>query len=140
MTDDQDDILRVVGINSKGYGTFPKIVAKDRRLTPESKCIYAYFCSFAGSGSTAFPKVKTLIFDLNMSEDRYYRHFKPLEEFGYISVEKIGGKDGRWLKNIYELLSLVPDANEPRVEKMPPPQNGYSAQQDHQVSARETRP
>lgn len=42
------DILRVEGIMAQGYGLNPKIVMRDKRLTPEAKCIYSYLCSFAG--------------------------------------------------------------------------------------------
>ena len=42
-TKDLTDILRVEGINAKGFGFVPKLVMQDIRLTPEAKCIYAYF-------------------------------------------------------------------------------------------------
>ena len=45
-----ENILLVEGINAKGYGTIPKLVMKDRRLTAQAKAIYAYFCSYAGCG------------------------------------------------------------------------------------------
>ena len=49
------DILRVEGINCKGYGIIPKAVMLDQRLTIQAKAIYAYFRSFAGAG-TGFSK------------------------------------------------------------------------------------
>ena len=50
-----EDQLLVEGINCMGYGIIPKYVMLDPDLTIEAKAIYAYFCSFAGSGNTAFP-------------------------------------------------------------------------------------
>ena len=115
------DILKVVGIDSKGYGTFPKLVAKDRRLTIEAKAIYAYFCSYKGVGNSAFPKVTTILSDLCISQQRYLSHFKLLVKYGYIRVEKLRLPNGRWDKNVYELIILVPEPSEE--ENQPHPQN-----------------
>jgi hypothetical protein len=118
MKQNDSDILKVTGINSKGFGTFPKIVAKDRRLTIEAKSIYAYFCSYAGSGNSAFPTVKTIWYDLGIGDERYYRHFNLLVKYGYISVEKIRDEKGKFLHNIYTLNTEIPNVIE---EKNPLP-------------------
>ena len=67
-----------------------------------------YFCSYAGAGSSAFPTLKTILYDLGVSDARYRKHFKPLVEFGYITVEKIRDEFGRWDRNVYELIVNVP--------------------------------
>lgn len=104
----QSDLLRVIGINSKGYGLFPKIVAQDKRLTIEAKAIYAYFVSYAGSGNTAFPSVGKIISDLGISKVRYYKHFNQLVKYGYISTEQIK-TNGKFDHNIYTLNMEIPD-------------------------------
>lgn len=109
MTQIDSDILKVSGINSKGYGIFPKMVAKDRRLTIEAKSIYAYFCSYAGSGNSAFPQVKTIWYDLSIGDERYYKHFNLLVESGYISVERVRADGGRFDHNIYTMNTEIPD-------------------------------
>ena len=86
---------------SKGYGIIAKLAMQDRRLKPTSKAIYAYFCSFAGAGRTAFPSVSKIIYDLAITEDTYYKHFKPLKEFGYITVEQEKDSTGKFKRNIY---------------------------------------
>jgi len=106
------DVLKVLGINSKGYGNFPKLVSKDRRLTPEAKCIYAYFCSYAGSGNTAFPSVSTILYDLVMGENRYYTHLKLLIKYSYISIEKLRDEKGKFDHNVYVLNAEILDTNE----------------------------
>ena len=50
MNQDDTDVLKVIGIDSMGYGKIPKLVMQDRRLTPEAKCIYGYFASYAWIG------------------------------------------------------------------------------------------
>lgn len=98
-----ENILIVEGVNAKGFGTIPKLVMKDRRLTPQAKAIYAYFCSYAGCGSTAFPKVSQIMYDLNMSNKTYYKHFELLTINGYITVTKRKKEGNKFDNNIYKL-------------------------------------
>ena len=100
--------LRVVGINYKGYGQLPKYVMLDPDLTIEAKGIYAYFCSYAGGGNSAFPGRDKILADLKISKNAYYRHFNLLKSQGYILVKQnnIYSDEGmRFKKNIYVLVS-----------------------------------
>lgn len=97
-----ENVLVVEGIFAKGFGTVGKIVMQDRRMTPQSKAIYSYFCTYAGAGTTAFPSVAKIMYDLNMSNKTYYKHFKPLVEFGYISVFQ-RKSEGKFQKNLYKI-------------------------------------
>ena len=98
-----ENLLIVEGVNAQGYGTIPKLVMKDRRLTPQAKAIYAYFCSYAGCGSTAFPKASQIMYDLNISNKSYYRHFELLTKFGYITVVRMRKEGSKFDNNIYKL-------------------------------------
>ena len=98
------NILEVEGINAQGFGMIAKMVMLDQRLTIEAKAIYSYFCSYAGGGSTAFPSVSKIVYDLKISKDRYYKHFKLLVECGYISVRENKDK-GKFANNIYRIMS-----------------------------------
>lgn len=98
------DKLRVDGVNSMGYGIVPKLVLKDKRLTPTAKLIYAYFCSYAGAGTQAFPSVKLIISDLQLSRNTYYKHFSILKEFGYIKTEQTKDDRNKWSRTIYTLI------------------------------------
>jgi len=97
------DVLQVDGVKANGFGIIPKLAMQDSRLTIEAKAIYSYFCSFAGAGSTAFPSVKKICFDLNISEDRYYKHFAILKRYDYVRVKQIVD-NGRFSHNIYTLV------------------------------------
>lgn len=66
---DFEDKLIVEGINSQGYGIMPKMIMQDKRLTIESKAIYAYLVSYAGVGTSAFPGLKRILSDLCISEN-----------------------------------------------------------------------
>lgn len=102
------DLLQMKGVNSKGYGIIPKMVMQDRRLSSTSKAIYAYFCSYAGAGRTAFPSVSKIISDLGISRGSYYKHFGPLKEHGYVLVEQDKDKYGKFVRNLYTLVERLP--------------------------------
>lgn len=82
------DILRVEGVNAKGFGTIPKAVMKDRRLSIQAKAIYAYFCSYAGAGNRPFPSRKTITEDLQISMNTYHKHLNKLKALDYIRVKQ----------------------------------------------------
>ncbi len=100
------DILRVEGIMAQGDGLNPKIVMRDKRLTPEAKCIYSYLASFAGGGNQAFPSRNIMLEELQMSKDRYYKHLKYLTDADYIRVERTKNSTGTFDKNIYTIVAL----------------------------------
>ena len=100
------DELKLEGIFSKGYGTIPKLVMKDKKLTVEAKAIYAYICSYAGGGDTAFPSVDLICSDLGMSENRFFKHRKLLVESGYLTIKRTRKEVG-WSNNIYTICHTV---------------------------------
>lgn len=97
------DLLQVEGVNYNGYGTIPYAVMQDRNISIEAKGIYAYFCSFAGKGTTEVPGRDEIIADLGISQSRYYKHFDILKEKGLIRVEQMKEK-GKFTRNIYTLV------------------------------------
>lgn len=102
--DELSDILQVEGVKAKGYGIIPKIVMQDPRLTISAKAIYAYMCSFAGSGTTAFPCVEKICKDLGIKDyNTFKKHRNLLEKYGYIRVEQ-NRKNGFFDKNVYTII------------------------------------
>ena len=104
--DETQDIVKIEGINSKGFGIIPKLVMQDTRLTIQAKAIYAYFCSYAGNGEIAFPSRNKIFFDLGIKKQSYYKHFNLLKEYGYIKVEQVREK-GKFTRNIYTIMQKV---------------------------------
>lgn len=98
-----DGCLKNEGILANGFGIAPKTVMRDRRLSAEAKAIYCYFQSFAGSSGRAFPKRETILADLGMSKDRYYKHLKQLTDLDYLRLEK-GGDHALKGRNIYVIV------------------------------------
>jgi hypothetical protein len=102
-----NDQLKVRGINSKGFGTIPKLIMQDRSIGAIAKCIYAYFCSFAGGGDQCFPTRKKICYDLGISNDTLSKYLRQLIESGYISCEQIK-EHGKFSHNVYTLETNLP--------------------------------
>lgn len=111
------DILRVEGIMAQGYGINPKLIMRDKRLTPEAKAIYSYIASFAGGGNQAFPSREIMLSELQMSKDRYYKHLKYLTDADYIRIERTKGRNGSFDRNIYTMVAMPNPASD--TEKSP---------------------
>jgi hypothetical protein len=105
------DVLRSSSIMEQGYGNVYKKVLKDKRLTEKAKLIHCYLCSYAGGGTTAFPSVSLICYDLDISENTYYTHMKYLKAYGYITAEQQQGENGQFGKNIYT-LEMYPEHHE----------------------------
>jgi DNA-binding transcriptional regulator YhcF (GntR family) len=98
------DVLKIEGVGAKGGGILPKYVMLDPDLTLEAKCIYTYFASLAGKGTTVFPSRDTIIEYLGINKDTYYKHFKMLIEQNYVVTRQENSSNG-FKKNVYTLVS-----------------------------------
>lgn len=101
-----DDRIKGFNINKNGYGSVPKSVMQDRELTIAAKAVYAYFCSFTGSGDTCFPTRKKICYDLDISNDSLSKYLNQLIDGGYLIVEQIKEK-GRFSHNVYTLPDTI---------------------------------
>lgn len=101
-----EDRLKGYNINKNGYGSVPKSVMQDQGLSIAAKALYAYFCSFTGSGDTCFPTRKKICYDLGVSNDSLSKYLNQLIDSGYLLVEQIKEK-GRFSHNVYTLPDTV---------------------------------
>lgn len=102
MKQEIENILEIEGVNAKGYGIISQAAMFDTNLPIQSKAIYAYFVSYTGSGRTIFPKRETILSDLKMSKNAYYKYLKPLLDNGYIRISKAKGFKN---KNVYTICN-----------------------------------
>ena len=104
--------VKLVSIDSKGYGKIYKSVMRDRSLPLLAKTIYAYFCAYAGCGCQAFPKREKILHELQINKDTFTKHLNLLVEGQYISKERTGAG------NVYTILQRIPTyAEVPRAEQ-----------------------
>jgi hypothetical protein len=127
------NILRVQGVKSKGYGLVPKIVMQDRRLHRNAKVIYAYFCSYAGAGDTAFPSVKKICYDLGFGSDgeTFRKYINQLIKYDYVRVEQKRGDSGKFSNNIYTLVDK-PDPKDD--DRSTVPENEGGGDKSHEIN------
>lgn len=97
------DQLRSSSISDQGFGNVYKKVLKDKRLTDKAKLIHCYLCSYAGGGTTAFPSVSLICYDLDFNEGTYYEHMLYLKAYGYITIEQNQNVKGLFQNNIYTI-------------------------------------
>ena len=95
-----------IELKAAGYGVIPKLAVLDTRLSAKSKGLYAYLCSFAGAGKSAYPHVGTILRDLDISKNTYCKLISELVGLGYVtSIQKTKG--GRFDSNLYTLNDFV---------------------------------
>lgn len=85
-----------------GYGLVFKRVMKDTNIDIEAKALYSYLSAYAGSSGTAFPSVSLICHELRISEKRFKKYRKQLEDYGYLSVKR-NRTDNGFSKNIYTI-------------------------------------
>lgn len=93
--------VEIDGVYAQGFGMLAQKVMLDKELPLQSKAIYAYLASYAGSGKI-YPKRSTILCDLNMNKDTYYKYLNRLVEKSYISISKAKGFLN---KNVYTICS-----------------------------------
>lgn len=86
-----------------GYGIVPRDIMRSKELPSQSKAIYSYLSSFAGSSWKAFPSVSLMMDELGMSENTFYKYMKVLRDTGAVIVERESADGGKFGKNIYYL-------------------------------------
>lgn len=91
----------------ESYGIVLQRILRDSSLSAEAKAIYAYLCTFAGSDGTCYPSVSIMCKELDISENRFYRHMKHLRDRGIVTVEKTRSKC-RFAQNVYTVPRLFP--------------------------------
>ncbi|ELJ9288506.1 helix-turn-helix domain-containing protein [Staphylococcus pseudintermedius] len=88
--------------NITGYGLVFKRVMKDTNIDIEAKALYSYLSAYAGSSETAFPGVNLICHELNISDKRFKKYRKQLEDNGYLRVDRERTNNG-FSKNIYTI-------------------------------------
>ena len=120
MTTVPDEDGNPVEVKSKGYGTVPKVAMLDDRLPVAAKAIYAYLCSYAGAGNTAYPKHTTILHELSIGRQKYYTYYALLIKLGYITPIQNIAEKGRFSSSTYllnEVLGIDPRIDPEEVRK-----------------------
>lgn len=90
-------------VHDTGYGIISRKVMRDKNLSIESKAIYSYLISFAGTSNRAFPSVELMLEELDISRTRFYKYMKELKDNGFVKVEQ-EKENNRFKRNVYYLI------------------------------------
>ena len=112
-----EDLLKFEGIECKGFGVLPKFVMRDVDLGIGAKGLYAYYCSLAGSEIVAFPRRETILRQLKINKETFYRYQEELIREGYISVQQIREKSQLFGANVYTLVQNPKKLQMTRIEQ-----------------------
>lgn len=109
------DKIQLPGILEQGYGIVPKKLMKikfENRIGKASgrnvKLILCYLLSYSGTGASAFPSIRTISNDLEMSKAVVMESLRLASELSLISIEKNIKTNGSYANNIYKLDFLDP--------------------------------
>lgn len=87
---------------SLGWGVLPRTPMLDSSLSKGGKALYAYLCSYAGTGNEVYPKREQIVEELGIGSKHYYAFRKELEGKNYITVIR-RHMDGKYIENLYRL-------------------------------------
>ena len=96
-----EDKLIVAGVKEKGYGEIYKHVMRDPKLPLTAKALYAYFCSYAGGGTTAFPSRDKIMEDLHLAKNTFTKYLNCLLKAKYLARHRTAAG------NVYEILLAI---------------------------------
>ena len=96
-----EDKLIVAGVKEKGYGEIYKYVMRDPKLPLTAKALYAYFCSYAGGGTTAFPSRDKIMEDLHLAKNTFTKYLNCLLKAKYLARHRTAAG------NVYEILLAI---------------------------------
>lgn len=84
------------------FGHVKQEVTRDNSISLEAKAIYAYLASFCGKDGSCFPSLETILEELNIGKNRFYKYVKELEDAGILERKKRNQKS-----TIYKLIDHV---------------------------------
>lgn len=84
------------------FGHVKQEVTRNDSLSLEAKGIYCYLASFCGEDGSCFPSLETILKELNIGKNRFYKYIKELEDAGILKRQKRNQKS-----TIYTLVDHV---------------------------------
>lgn len=84
------------------FGHVKQEVTRNNSLSLEAKGIYSYLASFCGEDGSCFPSLETILKELNIGKNRFYKYIKELEDAGILKRQKRNQKS-----TIYTLVDHV---------------------------------
>ena len=100
------------GGSSPAWGRVYQAVMRDPALSIEARGIYGYLASFSDASGRCYPDSQTIMDEISISKDRYYKRLHELEASGILTIERGKRKSGGFTNNTYQLYQPCPGNKE----------------------------
>lgn len=90
-----------------GYGVVYQDVTRNSSLSAAAKGLYAYLSAFCGTSDECYPSVETIIKEMGMARDTFYRHINALVAAGVVEKQQSVNDGGKFGRTVYRLTHEV---------------------------------
>lgn len=90
-----------------GYGVVYQDVTRNSSLSAATKGLYAYLSAFCGASDECYPSVETIIKEIGMGRDTFYRHINALVSAGVVEKRQSVNDGGKFGRTVYRLTHEV---------------------------------
>lgn len=96
-----------------GYGMVYQDVTRNSNISAAAKGLYAYLSAFCGASDECYPSVETIIKEMGISRDTFYRHINALVAAGVVKKRQSVNDGGKFGRTVYRLTHEVVITNYP---------------------------
>ena len=82
-------------------------VTRNKNISAATKGLYAYLSSFCGVSDECYPSVETILKEMSMGRDTFYRHMNALVAAGIIKKKQTINENGKFGRTVYHLTHEV---------------------------------
>lgn len=90
-----------------GYGVVYQDVTRNSNLSAATKGLYAYLSAFCGASDECYPSVETIIKEMGIGRDTFYRHINALVAAGVVEKRQSVNDGGKFGRTVYRLTHDV---------------------------------
>ena len=90
-----------------GYGVVYQDVTRNSNISAAAKGLYAYLSAFCGASDECYPSVETIIKEMCMGRDTFYRHINSLVAAGVVVRRQTVNDGGKFGRTVYRLTHEV---------------------------------
>lgn len=90
-----------------GFGVVYQDVTRNKNISAAAKGLYAYLSSFCGIDDECYPSVETIVREMGIGKDTFYRHINALVAAGVVEKQQIVNTCGQFWRTIYRLTHEV---------------------------------
>lgn len=82
-------------------------VTRNSNISAAAKGLYAYLSAFCGDSDECYPSVETIIKEMSMGRDTFYRHINALVAAGVVEKRQTMNNGGKFGRTVYRLTHNV---------------------------------